>query len=195
MDRSFRLAAAASLALAAVAVAAPAAGAAPQVRNPAGPAVFIQTNDAEGNTVAVYDRDRNGALTPAGRYATGGRGGALGGAVVDRLASQGALTYDSKHHVLYAVNAGSDTITVFAVFGDRLVRLQQIASGGTFPVSVAMHGDVVYVLNARDGGSVQGFRSLGGLLVRVPSWHRSLGLDPAKTPEFNNTPGQVGITP
>ena len=49
-------------------------------------------------------------------------------------------------------------MTVFGVDGDRLTRRAVVASGGAFPVSVAVHGNLVYVLNARDGGSVQGFR-------------------------------------
>src|SRR6185436_18351971 len=92
-------------------------------------------------------------------------------------------------------NAGSDTVTVFGVHGSRLTRLQVIGSGGVFPVGVAVHGDLVFVLNARDGGSVQGFRRLGSRLVRVPSWHRALGLDPAAVPEFTHSPGQVAFTP
>lgn len=155
------------------------------------PAVFVQTNAADGNAVVAYDS----ALHPAGTYATGGHGGALTGAVVDRLASQGSLTLDRAHGLLYAVNAGSNTITVFGVHGTKLTRLQVIGSGGDFPVSVAVHGNLVYVLNARSGGSVQGFERLGTRLIRVPLWHRGLGLDPAATPEFTHTPGQVAFSP
>ena len=93
------------------------------------------------------------------------------------------------------MNAGSNTVTVFAVHGDRLHRIQIVRSGGTFPVSVAVHRGVVYVLNARDGGSVQGFLQYRRGLVRIPGWHRNLGLDPAATPEFVNTPGQVAFSP
>lgn len=60
---------------------------------------------------------------------------------------------------------------------------------------MAVHGDVVYVLNARDGGSIQGYRSIGSLLAPIPTWHRALGLDPNATPEFLTTPGQVAFTP
>ena len=84
---------------------------------------------------------------------------------------------------------------MFAVDGDRLIRRQVIGSGGTFPVSVAVHGNLVYVLNARDGGSVQGYLRIGATLVAVPSWNRPLGLDPTLTPEFTHTPGQVAFTP
>jgi hypothetical protein len=52
------------------------------------------------------------------------------------------------------VNAGSNTISVFAVRGDRLALRQVLSSGGTFPVSVVVYGNLVYVLNALNGGSL-----------------------------------------
>jgi DNA-binding beta-propeller fold protein YncE len=84
---------------------------------------------------------------------------------------------------------------VFAVSGDRLALRQVLSSGGTFPVSVAVHGDAVYVLNALNGGSVQGFRILGGKLFTLPGSSRALGLSTTATPQFTNTPGQVAFTP
>jgi 6-phosphogluconolactonase (cycloisomerase 2 family) len=113
--------------------------------------------------------------------------------VVDHLASQGSLTYDAGHGLLYAVNAGSDTVSVFDVEGDRLRLRQVVTSGGAFPVSIAVHENVVYVVNALDGGSVQGYTVEDGRLRPHRAWHRSLGLDPQATPQFTNTPGQVGF--
>jgi 6-phosphogluconolactonase (cycloisomerase 2 family) len=162
--------------------------------SPAG-AVFVQTDAVTGNAIAVYDRAADGTLHAAGTYPTGGLGGVLSGSVVDHLASQGSLAYDRANGLLYAVNAGSNTITVFSVDGDRLIRRQIIASGGAFPVSIAVHAGLLYVLNARDGGSIQGFVRIGAALVAVPSWHRGLGLDSTLTPEFTHTPGQVAFTP
>jgi 6-phosphogluconolactonase (cycloisomerase 2 family) len=158
-------------------------------------AVFVQTDNPTGNAVVAYDRAADGTLTKAGQYATGGLGGVLDGSVVDHLASQGSLALDRNHHTLYAVNAGSDTVTVFGVAGDRLWRRAVVPSGGSFPVSIAIHDDLVYVLNARDGGSVQGFRRLGGRLVPIPGSNRALGLDATASPEFTHTPGQVSFTP
>jgi 6-phosphogluconolactonase (cycloisomerase 2 family) len=158
-------------------------------------AVFVQTDGVGGNAVVAYDRAADGTLHLAGTYATNGLGGVLAGSVVDHLASQGSLVYDREHRLLYAVNAGSDTITVFRVDGAALERVQVIGSGGSFPVSIAFHDNAVYVLNARGGGSVQGFRRDGDRLVRVADWHRDLGLDPAATPEFTHTPGQVTFAP
>lgn len=158
-------------------------------------AVFVQTDDPAGNAVVVYDRSPDGTLSRAGKYHTGGLGGVLTGSVVDHLASQGSLMLDRKHRVLYAVNAGSDTVTVFGVHGDRLARRAVVPSGGTFPVSIATHGELVYVLNARHGGSVQGFRRSDGGLTPVRGSHRALGLDTSASPEFVNTPGQVAFSP
>jgi len=115
--------------------------------------------------------------------------------MVGHLASQAPLACDRARGLLYAVTAGSNTITVFCVYGDRLVRRQVIASGGTFPVSVAFHGSLLYVVNARDGGSVQGFARVGATLVKIPSWNRPPGLGPTLAPEFTRTPGQVAFTP
>lgn len=153
--------------------------------------VFAQTNGLGGNSVVAYDS----GLHRVGVYSTGGRGGIEAGAVADPLASQGSLTLDRAHGLLYAVNAGSDTVTVFGVHGTKLDRLQVIGSGGAFPVSVTVHGDLVYVLNARDGGSIQGFRRDGSRLTRVAAWHRTLGLDPKAAPEFTHSPGEVAFTP
>jgi 6-phosphogluconolactonase (cycloisomerase 2 family) len=160
-----------------------------------GRAVFVQTDDPTGNSVVAYDRASDGTLTKAGTYATGGLGGVLVGSVVDHLASQGSLVLDREHRTLYAVNAGSNTVSVFGVTGDRLWRRSVVPSGGSFPVSVAVHGDLVYVLNARDGGTVQGFRRHDGGLAPIPGSNRALGLNTSATPEFVNTPGQVSFSP
>jgi len=157
--------------------------------------VFVQNDNVAGNQVIAYDRADDGHLTPANTYSTGGSGGVLAGSVVDHLASQGSLTYDAAHSLLYAVNAGSNTVSVFAVHGDQLRLVQVVNSGGTFPVSVTAHGSIVYVLNALNGGSVQGYAVLFQHLVPIPGSHRALGLDPNATPQFTTTPGQVAFTP
>ena len=58
-----------------------------------------------------------------------------------------------------------------------------------------MRDHLVYVLNALDGGSVQGYLVVAGFVVPVPSAHRALGLDPNATPQFTTTPGQVAFSP
>jgi len=195
--KSYRVAATAAAAVAVTAAFGAAGGtvAAAASSSTATGVVFAQNDAVGGNTVFAFDRAADGTLTQAGSFATGGLGGSLDGAVVDRTASQGALVADRAHRELYAVNAGSNTLSVFRVAGDQLRLRQVISSGGSFPVSVTTRGDAVFVLNARDGGSIQGFRNNDGRLVRVAAWHRSLGLDPTAAPEFTHTPGQVAFTP
>ena len=159
--------AAAAVATTAVALAVPAAASAATTHTSpdggAGPAVFVQTDNTAGNQVAAYARASDGTLTLAGTYPTGGLGGQLTGSVVDHLASQGSLQYDAAQHLLIAVNAGSNSLTVFGVHGTRLHQRQVIGSGGEFPVSIAIRGNLVYALNGLRGGSVQGYRlSPGG---------------------------------
>jgi 6-phosphogluconolactonase (cycloisomerase 2 family) len=157
--------------------------------------VFVQTDNVAGNQIVAYDRMDNGTLTLANTYNTGGLGGVLSGSVVDHLASQGSLTFDRGNSLLYAVNAGSNTVSVFSVRGDRLTLRQVVNSGGTFPVSVAVHGNLVSVLNAENGGSVQEYVSFFDRLFALPGSNRALGLDPSAAPQFVNTPGQVAFSP
>jgi hypothetical protein len=186
-----------SAAVAAVAAASaimPAGAGAHGFRGPGG-AVFVQTDSASGNTIVAYRRSPSGALSQAGTYSTGGIGGQLAGSVVDHLASQGSLVYERAAHLLYAVNAGSNTVSVFRVWGDTLSLQQVVPAGGTFPVSIAARGNLVYVVNALNGGSIQGYVVFRDRLIPVSSWNRALGLNSSATPQFLNTPGQITFTP
>ena len=193
--------AAAAVATTAVALAVPAAASAATAHDrstgtASGPAVFVQTDNTAGNQVVAYQRSGDGKLTLAGTYPTGGLGGQLTGSVVDHLASQGSLQYDAQQHMLIAVNAGSNSVTVFGVHGTRLHQRQIIGSGGQFPVSVAIRGNLMYVVNALRGGSVQGYRlSPAGRLAFLRGSHRRLHLSQSATPQFTNTPGQVAFSP
>lgn len=189
------------MATTAAALAVPAAASAATVHTSssgtaADPAVFVQTDNTAGNQVVAYSRAGDGTLSPAGTYPTGGLGGQLTGSVVDHLGSQGSLQYDAAQHLLIAVNAGSNSLTVFGVHGTRLHRQQIIGSGGDFPVSIAIRGNLVYALNALNGGSVQGYRlSPAGNLAFLSGSRRQLHLNPSATPQFTNTPGQVAFSP
>ncbi|MBE1489357.1 lactonase family protein [Plantactinospora soyae] len=155
--------------------------------------VFVQTNKPLGNTIKVYERGRNGHLTAAGEFETGGLGGATVGPPVDALASQDSLRYEDG--LLFAVNAGSNTVTVFRVHDDGLERTDVIWSGGLLPVSIGVHDDLVYVLNAGGDGSVQGYRLDHGRLEPIRGAHRSLDLGNANPPAFGDAPAQLSVTP
>ena len=159
-------------------------------------AVFVQTNELDGNRIVVFQRHGDGRLTEEGTYRTGGNGGnAAPGTASDRLGSQGSLVYDERHRLLFAVNAGSDSISVFRVHGTRLELTDVDRSGGDFPASIAVRDDLVYVLNAGGVGIVQGFEIRGDRVRALEGSARSLGLANTDPPNFLTSPGQVGFTP
>ena len=118
-------------------------------------AVFVMTNAADKNQIIAYSRDSDGKLTDGDRFDTGGRGS---GGLTAPLGSQGSLTLSVNHTFLFAVNAGSGTISVFGVRNSRLNLMSVTPSGGSSPVAVAQRGDLAYVVNAGGQGSVVGLR-------------------------------------
>ncbi|MDE3010010.1 MAG: beta-propeller fold lactonase family protein [Pseudomonadota bacterium] len=142
-------------------------------------AVYVLSNQAGANTVMVYDRAPNGALGYAASVATGGSGFGSGG---DPLGSQGALVLSSG--LLFAVNAGSNEISVLRANGDQLSLLQKLPSGGVEPVSIAVHGLLVYVLNAGGTPNIAGF-------VIDPFQQRLLPLADSRRPLAGGTAAQA----
>ena len=132
-------------------------------------AVYVLTNSAAGNEVAVFDRSADGTLSPAGAYATGGLGTGAG------LGSQGALVLSQNDRWLFAVDAGSSEISVFEVRPDGLTLADKIASGGLEPISLTRHGRLLYVLNAGGSGNITGFFvGRHGHLSPIPNSTRAL---------------------
>jgi 6-phosphogluconolactonase len=134
-------------------------------------AVFIMTNSVDQNKVIAYRRASNGTLQEAGRFATGGRGS---GGNNDPLESQGSLTLSQDHTLLFAVNAGSGSVSVFSVHGSDLLLVDKVISGGSEPNAVAQHGNLVYVSNVGGSSSVVGFRLDHGKLTQIPNSTRFL---------------------
>lgn len=131
----------------------------PHDRNFQAGAVYVLTNQVE-NAVAVFNRAADGTLTAAGEFSTGGAGDPVAqpqDPPVDPLASQGALILDQGHQFLYAVNAGSNQISVLSISGTGLDLVDVVDSGGVRPISVTVHGNLLYVLNEGDTPNVTGF--------------------------------------
>ncbi len=117
-------------------------------------AVFVMTNAADKNEIIAYRRTADGSLEQGHAFLTGGRGS---GGTTDPLASQGSLTLSQDHRFLFAVNAGSGDISVLLVRGSNLWLLDKAPCGGSEPVAVAQHGNLVYVVNAGGTSDVVGF--------------------------------------
>jgi len=139
-------------------------------------AVYALTNRPSGNAVAMYARSADGSLSSSGTFSTGGIGAG------SSLGSQGALALSDDGRWLFAVNAGSNDISAFQVKPSGLSLTSRIASGGRQPISLTVHGGLVYVLNA--GGNISGFTvASDGALAPVAGSTRSLsasGVGPAQ---------------
>jgi 6-phosphogluconolactonase len=113
-------------------------------------AVYTQTNNPAGNAVVVFDRATDGTLTKREAVNTGGNGSTQSvgcGPGCPILDSQTAVVVSSNGKFVFAVNAGSDTVTSFRETNSGLEWVDQESSGGDMPESLALHGDLLYVLN------------------------------------------------
>jgi len=120
--------------------------------------VFVQTNSADQNEVLAFRRTVGGTLLAAGQFRTGGFGtGVSIGPFPDAVNSQGALAATADGRYLFAVNAGSNDISAFAVTDQGLRLVATVGSGGGEPVSVATHGSLLYVANKFGAGGIVGF--------------------------------------
>jgi 6-phosphogluconolactonase (cycloisomerase 2 family) len=145
-------------------------------------AVYALTNSTAGNAVVVYDRGGDGSLTPAGSYPTGGAGTGAG------LGSQGGVVVSDNHRLLFAVNAGSNSISSFRIRPDGLELADTAPSGGSTPTSVAFSKGIAYVLNAGVPNNVSGFAvDVNGNLAPIPGSARPLSA-------ASTAPAQVGFS-
>jgi len=146
-------------------------------------AVFVQTNDAVSNQVVAFSREVDGSLAPIGTYPTGGRGTGS-----PHLPSQGSLGASDGR--LFAANAGSDDLSVFAIEPTRLELIDR-APAGTSPRSVAVRGDLVYVLGT---GGITGLRlGADGALGPIEGSERALSKPEADGAQISFTPSGDGI--
>ena len=125
-------------------------------------AVYVSTNESNGNVILIFSRSADGALIAAGSIPAGGLG--TGGREPDfGLGNAGALALSKDKRFLFAVNSGSDDISVFALRPQGLKLIDRKSSGGQQPLSVTVNRNLLYVLNA--GGNVGGTDNIAGFSV------------------------------
>jgi 6-phosphogluconolactonase (cycloisomerase 2 family) len=154
---------------------------------PSGPgAVYTLTNSAAGNGLAVMARDAKGNLRALGVVATGGLGTGSG------LGSQGGLVMSEDGRTLYAVNAGSNQVSVLTV-GPRGPALAQVVdSGGQRPVSIALHDQLLYVLH--NGGAAGGTDGIAGFSIQPDGTLAPLAGSEQPLSAAATGPAQIGFS-
>jgi 6-phosphogluconolactonase len=168
--------------------------------------VYVLTNAAAANTVVIFDRAADGALQRMQEVPTGGLGSGPApipppfppGPGPNPLDSQDGLKMSDDGRFLLAVNAGSDDLSVLAVTQKGLRVVDKVPSGGAYPVSIAIHRAVVYVLNFGGRPTLQGvagtptmrgFRlNSAGKLHEIPDSTRVTG-------DFGSGPSQIVFDP
>ncbi|MBP7608570.1 MAG: hypothetical protein KA760_03695, partial [Steroidobacteraceae bacterium] len=124
----------------------------------AGPAlVATSSNESSGNRLLIFEVAADGSLAGPESVTTGGSGTGAG------LGSQGALALSRDGRWLLVVNAGSDNVSLFEVTASGPVLRDVVPSGGRNPISVAIAGRSVAVLNA--GGAVGGRDNITGFVI------------------------------
>jgi 6-phosphogluconolactonase len=151
----------------------------PQPKNFQAGAVYVLTNQVN-NAIAAFQRAADGSLTPAGEFSTGGAGDPVAippDPPTDPLASQGALVFGSGNQFLFAVNAGSNQISVLSVQRASLALVDVVDSGGVRPISLTVHENLLYVLNEGGTPNITGF---------------TIGFDGTLTPLVGSTQPLIG---
>jgi 6-phosphogluconolactonase (cycloisomerase 2 family) len=118
--------------------------------------VYVNDNTAGINTVAAFDRGADGSLTPieGSPFAAGGAGTGKG------IGSQGGLQVSSDRRYLLVADAGSNQISVLRIRSDgslQAVDGSPVSSGGTSPVTIAIHGNLVFIGNNGAVSNYTGF--------------------------------------
>jgi 6-phosphogluconolactonase len=143
--------------------------------------IYVQTNDVERNEIVAFSRSDEGSLEPLGRFDTGGRGTGQ-----PHLASQSSVALNGDASLLLVTNTGSDELSLFAVEPDGLRLVARASSGGSAPTSVAVHGELAYVLNNGEPG-IAGFSLVRGELTVLDGSARALSPDA--------DPAQIAFSP
>ncbi len=129
----------------------------------------------------MFRRSGNGTLTMAGSFSTGGTGTDAG------LGSQGALVLDGN--LIFAVNAGSDEVSVLSVRGNGLTLVDKKSSGGTHPISLTTNGRFLYVLNDGGTGNIAGFKiNHDGTIYQIAGSIQPLGSGAAGPAQIEFSP-------
>jgi hypothetical protein len=114
---------------------------APTPQPPPG-AVYFLFNPNGLNSVEAFSRNSTtGFVTYLGSFPSGGNGSAaIQGSQSHAVVANGSF--------LYAVNSGSGSFSTFRLDADgRPTLLATASSNGTRPVSIAIHGNLLFVLN------------------------------------------------
>ncbi|MEO8150600.1 MAG: beta-propeller fold lactonase family protein [Bacteroidia bacterium] len=145
--------------------------------------VYTESNESAQNEIYIYKQNSNGTLTLQGTTSSGGTG--TGGG----LGSQGAIVLDKNHEWLFAVNAGSNSVSSFRVHGNGNLTLAYTAgTSGMMPISITVHHNLLYVVNA-------GSDNIAGLTIGAGGSLTPIGGSVQSLSTAASGPAQIAFSP
>ena len=124
--------------------------------------IYVESNiqSTNGNSIFAFQRGSDGSFTsvPGSPFPSGGTGVQDTSFIFGPYDSDNNLVVDKGRRLLFAVNSGSDTIAVFNINRDgslKAIAGSPFPSGGSNPTSLAISGDILYVVNKNGDFIVQ----------------------------------------
>ena len=159
--------------------------------------LYVQTNEAT-NKIVHFVRATNGALQAVESVATGGNGsnGLTPGTskpVPDSLVSQFSVTLSADKKMLFAVNAGDNSISVFSVnpANGNLTLLKKNPTTNVYPNSLAWNNGYLYASFFTGTNQLSAFKvDNDGSLTQVGTYNIA-----SQTGLQNVAPTQVLVDP
>ena len=130
--------------------------------------VYAMTNSLAGNEILAYERAEDGTLSGPLHVETGGIGsGAFENSdtaliVASADGQSSPVDLGGGDEMVFAVNAGSDTVSAFRVTDGGLELIEQQETGGERPTSLTAKDGLLYVLNSAGTGGGAGL-CFGGM--------------------------------
>ncbi|MEP7265470.1 MAG: beta-propeller fold lactonase family protein [Bacteroidota bacterium] len=145
--------------------------------------LYTESNEMGTNHIHIYKQHPDGHLSHEGMVASGGAGNAMG------LGSQGALCVNANNKLLFAVNAGDNSVSSFRIHTNgSLTLLDTKPSGGTTPVSLCIRNRHLYIVHS-GSSSINGFSvDAMGTLLEIPGSNHPLS-------SSNAGPAQIAFSP
>lgn len=164
--------------------------------------IYIATNKTDSNTLVGFARMTDGSMKTLGEFKSGGKG--TGNIEIfdwgfdethplkdgiDPLISGYGVFKSKNNKNIFVVNAGDGTISSFNVMADRTLKLADTkVAGDVHPLSIASHGNMVYVASAGTSttptppftGNLMGYKvDTKGVLTPIAESKRDLKARPS----------------
>ena len=145
--------------------------------------LYTESNEASVNNILIFKIKPDGSVVANGSAASGGAGMGM------PLGSQGAIAIDKNNEWLYAVNAGSNSVSSFKIHNDGSLTLAHTTGTcGKTPVSLSVYDQLLYVLN-RGSDDIRGYKiGAGGSLSPIAGSIKPLSGTAVNAPQISFTP-------